>query len=154
MALQLVRSLNDPEIYEALLRDCCEISDYDEDQGWIQVSELFKEHDALFYQLLANAPEEANLPWPLRRENVDSISLNHCASLTNLDFLESFPGLSSFSIWGYGDDATDLNDISGLEAAPHLKRLQLNGLKSSPDWAPLQHLVQLRELALSGEKLA
>ena len=151
LALQLVRSLNDPEIYEALLRDCCELSD--EDEGWIQVSELFKEHDALFYQLLANAPVEANLPGPLRLESIEDIHLNHCASLTDLGFLKHFIALKSFSIWGTSDDTVDLNDISGLEGVPRLKTLQLNGLKSSPDWTPLKHLVQLCELTLSGEKL-
>jgi hypothetical protein len=151
LALQLVRSLNDPQIYSELLRDCCELSD--EDEGWIQVSELFKEHDALFYQLLANAPVEANLPGPLRLESIEDMHLNHCASLTDLDFLKHFIALKSFSIWGTSDDAVDLNDISGLEGVPRLKTLQLNGLKSSPDWTPLQHLVQLRELTLSGEQL-
>ena len=131
LALQLVRSLNDPQIYSELLRDCCELSD--EYEGWIQVSELFKEHDALFYQLLANAPEEANLPGPLQLESIEDIHLNHCASLTDLDFLRHFIALKSFSIWGNSEDAADLNDISGLEGLTRLKSLQLNGLKSSPD---------------------
>jgi len=152
LALQLVRSLDDPEIYEALLSDCCELRD--EDEGWIQVSELFKEHDALFYQLLALAPEEANLPGPLRLESIEDIHLNNCSDISNLDFLRDYRRLKSFSIWGFGEDAADLNDISGLSGLTRLKSLRLNGLKSSPDWTPLQHLVQLRELTLSGEKLA
>ena len=153
LALQLIRSLNDPEIYEALLSDCCEISDYDEDEGWIQTSELFEGHDALFYQLLAHAPEESDLPGPLRLESIENIHLNNCSSISNLDFLRDYPRLKSFSIWGWGEDAADLDDISGLEGLTRLKSLQLKGLKSSLDWTPLQHLVQLRELTLSDEQL-
>jgi len=114
---------------------------------------LFEGHDALFYQLLAHAPEESDLPGPLRLESIENIHLNNCSSISNLDFLRDYPRLKSFSIWGWGEDAADLDDISGLEGLTRLKSLQLNGLKSSPDWTPLQDLVQLRELTLSGEQL-
>ena len=150
LALQLVRSLADPQIYSELLKDCCEIR---EEEGWIQTSELFEGHDALFYQLLAHAPEEANLPGPLRQESIKHIHLNNCSSISNLDFLRHFPRLESFAIWGWGEDAANLSDISGLEGLTRLKSLQLNCLKSSPDWTPLQRLVQLRDLTLSGEEL-
>ena len=153
LALQLVRSLNDPKIYEALLKDCCELSDHDEDEGWIEISELFGNHDALFYQLLALAPEEANLPGPLKAESIESIHLNQYSSLSNLNFLKQFPRLESFAMGGWGNEIAILDDISGLEGVTRLKHLQMNVSGFSSDWAPLQHLVQLRDLTLSGGSL-
>ena len=153
LALQLVRSLDDPQIYSELLRDSWVVSDYDEDEGWINLSELFRDHDALFYQILAHAPEEADLPANLRSDSIQDINLSHCSSLNNLDFLNYYPKLESFHIWGWDDSAPGLNDISGLKELSGLKRLTLDGLSPKVDWTALQPLAQLCSLTLSGEKL-
>ena len=56
IAWQLMRSLNNPRIYEGLLEDCPV-----NDDGWVNEPEYLSENGDLFINLLLNLPESAKL---------------------------------------------------------------------------------------------
>jgi hypothetical protein len=92
LAIDFVRSINSPRLYEELLKDCS-IDEYGEVvlQGWWEEEE---EEDGellqFFFELVAHCPEEASINSSLKRESITSLTLSYRESLTNVDVLSNY----------------------------------------------------------------
>ena len=72
-ALEATRALNDPAVFKLLLEDCVQGADEEGRGGWINKSSLFENNDALMYQLIAYAPEDAQLPQAFSKRGIENI---------------------------------------------------------------------------------
>jgi len=82
IAWQLMRSLNNPRIYEGLLEDCPV-----NDDGWVNVPEYLSESGGLFINLLLNLPESAKLQ-PELNPPTKLILLNNQITAQQIDELQ------------------------------------------------------------------
>ena len=82
IAWQLMRSLNNPRIYEGLLEDCPV-----NDDGWVNAPEYLSENGELFIKLLANLPESAKLQ-PELNPPTKLILLNNQITAQQIDELQ------------------------------------------------------------------
>ncbi len=78
-AVQLVRSLNNPRIYEGLLKGCP--VDY---EGWVSAPEYLIRNGDLFLKLLVYIPQEANLGVELKTVTKLDLSGNQISDVTPL----------------------------------------------------------------------
>ena len=136
-AAQLVQSLNNPKIYEEILKDCpVDIN------GFASPSECFHEHGGLFIKLLCNIPEEVHVQ-PALRESLDLSA----RQISDLAPLTGLAGLKKLRL--------ELNQVTNLT---HLMAFtQLEELRASyneiDNLVPLSHLPSLRRLGLGGNKI-
>ena len=92
LAIDLVRSINSPRIYEELLKDCSIDDDGLLDlQGWWE--EDHSELIPFFLELIAHCPEEASINSSLKRESITKLILVSKA-LTNVDVLSNLTNLT------------------------------------------------------------
>ena len=150
-ALDLVRSLNEPQLYSELLRDCS-IGQDGEDQGMPLLPDwLFNEQEvcnrhAFFLLLIKHCPEKAEVDSSLRRENLTNLNLvGGCGSLTNLDGLRVLTNLTSLNL-RFCTSLTNLDVLSGLTK---LTNLNLCDCSSLTNLDGLSGLINLKELNLS-----
>ena len=97
MAIDLVRSLNDPKLYSELLKDCSieqgEEDEYDSGKpllpDWLWNEDKDHDHRPFFLLLLHHCPKHAEVDTTLKRENLTHLDLRNCSSLTNVDALRN-----------------------------------------------------------------
>jgi hypothetical protein len=163
IAWQLVRTLNNPRIYEGLLEDCPV-----NDDGWVSVPEYLSENVDLFIKLQTNLPEAAQMPPELTQ--LTKLSLPHTPymidvsplkELTQLRYLKIVNDrISDVSPLKYLKQLTELrlvaiqiSDISTLKELTQLEVLYLWDNQIS-DVTPLKELTQLKHLELGGNEIS
>ena len=130
MAIDLVRSLNDPKLYSELLKDCSieQGEEDEEDSGkpllpdWLWNKEKGNDHRPFFLLLLHHCPENAEVDTTLKRENLTHLDLRNCSSLTNVDVLNGLTSLTSLNLSG----CTNLNNVDALSGLTSLTELDLD----------------------------
>ena len=157
MAIDLVRSLNDPKLYSELLKDCSiEQGEEDEDDSgkpllpdWLWNKEKGNDHRPFFLLLLHHCPENAEVDTTLKRENLTHLDLRNCSSLTNVDVLNGLTSLTSLNLSG----CTNLNNVDALSGLTSLTGLDLGGCSSLTNLDALSGLTNLTHLGLDCSNL-
>ena len=143
-AIDLVRSINSPRLYEELLKDCS----IDEGgtpilQNWWQDNED-KDLRPFFLELVAYCPEEASIDSSLQRELITKLNLSFCQSLSNVDGLSNLTNLTYLSL----NVCSSLSNVDGLNNLTNLTELYINYSTSLTNVDGLSKLTNLRELDL------
>ena len=100
LAIDFVRLINSPGLYEELLKDCS----IDKEGnvflvGWWE--EKNRELLPFFLELVAHCPEEASINSSLKRESITSLRCDdYCWSLTNVDVLSNLTNLTELRLNG------------------------------------------------------
>ena len=153
MAIDLVRSLNDPKLYSELLKDCSieqgEEDEYDSGKpllpDWLWNEDKDHDHRPFFLLLLHHCPEHAEVDMTLKRENLTSLDLYDCSSLTNVDVLSGLTSLTNLYLHGC-ESLTNVDALSGLTS---LTYLNLNYCTSLTNVDALSGLTSLTNLNLN-----
>ena len=151
MAIDLVRSLNDPKLYSELLKDCSiEQGEYEQGQpllpDWLWNEDKDHDHRPFFLLLLHHCPKHAEVDTTLKRENLTSLDLCSCTSLTNVDVLSGLKSLTWLSLSG----CTSLTNVEALSGLTSLTSLYLDSCSSLTNVDVLSGLTSLNYLNLSG----
>ena len=98
LAVELLRSLDSPRLYEELLKECS----IDED-GKPQLPDWSKDDEgnelvSFFLELIAHCPTEAQINPSLRKESITHLHLVSCYSLTNVDGLSNLTNLTKLDL--------------------------------------------------------
>ena len=105
-AWQLVRSLNNPRIYEGLLEDCPV-----DDVGWVTAPQYLGGNIDLFVKLLVHIPQEANLGAELKSVIKLDLRRNQISDVTPLKDLTQ---LTELNLW---ENQISKSDIKHLQEA-------------------------------------
>ena len=153
MAIDLVRSLNDPKLYSELLKDCSIEQFEDEERlffslkvpDWLWNEQTEHDRRPFFLLLLHHCPEHAEVDMTLKRENLTSLDLYDCSSLTNVDVLSGLTSLTNLYLHGC-ESLTNVDALSGLTS---LTYLNLNYCTSLTNVDALSGLTSLTNLNLN-----
>ena len=164
--IELIRSMDDPSIYEVLL-DNCSIGN----EGQFVINPLFSSNgiesphlDYILLNLINYAPKDCNFDESLKRSNIESLDLDF-NSLTHHvqrgipydeeddeiedfvplpDCLSNLPKLTSLRVWG-----GPLQNTDALANCVNLTRLELASWDSLKQVDFLPNLTNLTDLTLS-----
>ena len=139
-AWQLVRSLNNPRIYEGLLEDCPV-----DDEGWVRTPKYLRRNGDLFIKLLVHIPQEANVDAELKSVTKLHLSYTQISDVTPLKDLTQLTKLDL--------NGNQISDVTPLKELTQLTELWLNQNQIS-DVTPLKDLTQLTELNLWGNEIS
>ena len=127
LAIELVRTLDDPKICEALLEGCS----IDEDgvpqlPAWLVDNDAERDQRPFFFELLATSPTDAAIDPSLLRENLTELNLAGCSSLKNVAGLSGLTNLTRLNL----DECESLANVDALANLTGLTQLSLNGCES------------------------
>lgn len=145
MAIDLVRSLNEPKLYFELLKGCSIVED-GFDRGQPSLPDWYWINLQFLLLLIQHCSEDSEIHPSLRKANLTSLRIFYCSTLTNLDGLSGLTNLRELVL----ARCSSLTNVDGLSGLIKLKKLDLVGSSSLTNLNALRELANLRSLDLYG----
>ena len=146
LAIQLVRALDDPKIYEDLLEDCSiDGEGRPELPDWMVDEHAERDQVPFFLELIAECPEQAKIDPSLTKENLTSLTIEGCSYLRYVEGLSGLTNLTSLTLYG----CDSLTNVDGLSGLTNLPKLDLSNCSSLTNVEGLSGLTKLPKLDLS-----